>query len=503
MSLLLQALQKAAKSRETFQASSETTVDITSVSGPTLELEPGDIEPGGIPARAGDEPAARGAGASPAPAAGDLPNEPPGFPAAGGTRAPEDEPRFNLFDYARERPVPVFAAFAALFLLGYGAYVYIAVSNPALLTRGLGGGTPAKPPPLVAKPPSPVAPAARQTGAPGPDLLEPPPPGSPPAPAQPPAAPAVQAPPSAQLPAAPVALPPGPGNPAALNPPPPAAASPTLPLPAGSPATGTSGSTATDARALRPAVSPSPQTRPRVAVSRPARSPRPEPGALTARAVETGSPGATSSAGQPEQPVTVRPSDLPGSISARLAEAWDHAQKGRLAEAEAGYESVLAQDPRNTDAMTGLASIAWQQGRTERAADLYGRILELDPQNPSAQAGLIGLLGRANPQVSESRLRNLIAREPSGQLYFTLGNLYAAQSQWAQAQQAYFQAFQSEPGNPDYAFNLAVGLDRLGQRKPALEYYRKAVDLSFARGRAGFDQKAAISRIAQLASSVE
>ena len=40
-----------------------------------------------------------------------------------------------------------------------------------------------------------------------------------------------------------------------------------------------------------------------------------------------------------------------------------------------------------------------------------------------------------------------------------LGNLYADQSQWAPAQQAYFQAHHLEPDNPDYAYNLAVGLD--------------------------------------------
>lgn len=245
----------------------------------------------------------------------------------------------------------------------------------------------------------------------------------------------------------------------------------------------------------------------------PGRSPRGAPGrrrtAPAARieavaSAEAAPRSADAAAAAPaEDRIAVRATELPGNLAARLAESWDFAQKGKLDEAQAGYESVLASDRRNVDAMLGLAAIAWQQGRTDRAGEFYDRVLELDPQNAAAQAGLVGMLGRTDPVASETRLRNLIAREPSGQLYFTLGNLYASQSQWAQAQQAYFQAFQSEPGNPDYAFNLAVGLDRLGQRKPALDYYRRAVDLSFARGRAGFDQKAAIARIARLASTVE
>ena len=100
--------------------------------------------------------------------------------------------------------------------------------------------------------------------------------------------------------------------------------------------------------------------------------------------------------------------------------------------------------------------------------------------------------------VRRSRLRQLIAREPSAFLYFTLGNLYADQGQWPGAQQAYFQAYQSQPDNPDYAFNLAVGLEHLGQTRQALDYYRKALDLSFRKGRANFDQSLVIQRVGQL-----
>jgi tetratricopeptide (TPR) repeat protein len=97
----------------------------------------------------------------------------------------------------------------------------------------------------------------------------------------------------------------------------------------------------------------------------------------------------------------------------------------------------------------------------------------------------------------------LIAREPSAFLYFTLGNLYADQGQWPGAEQAYFQAYQLQPDNSDYAFNLAVGLEHIGQIRPALDYYRKALDLSFRKGRANFDQNLVIQRVGQLSVRVE
>ena len=204
---------------------------------------------------------------------------------------------------------------------------------------------------------------------------------------------------------------------------------------------------------------------------------------------------------EPESDITFKASDHSSTINTWLNTAYDQLQKGQLEAAQSTYDRVLASDGRNIDALLGLASIAWQQGQTEKASELYYRVLQLDPQNASAQSGLIGLMGRVDPTASETRLKQLISREPSGGLYFTLGNLYAGERLWAQAQQAYFQAFQLEPTNPDYAFNLAVGLEHLNQSKAALAYYRKALDLSFARGRAGFDQKQVITRIGELSAA--
>jgi uncharacterized protein HemY len=125
-------------------------------------------------------------------------------------------------------------------------------------------------------------------------------------------------------------------------------------------------------------------------------------------------------------------------------------------------------------------------------------VLEIDPRNSTAQAGLLGTMGAADPLAAESRLKQLIAREPTSFLYFTLGNLYAEQNRWSQAQQAYFQAFTLEPGNPDYAYNLAVGLEHLNQPRPALTYYRQAVQLAQARGSANFSVPGAQARIGVL-----
>jgi tetratricopeptide (TPR) repeat protein len=190
-------------------------------------------------------------------------------------------------------------------------------------------------------------------------------------------------------------------------------------------------------------------------------------------------------------------------LTSGVSEAYLALEAGRLEKAESLYRAVLQSDEHNIDALLGLAAIALQHGNAQQAIGFYDRALELEPRNTVAQAGLIALIGQADPQMSESRLKQLIAREPSAFLHFSLGNLYAQQNQWPAAQQAYFQAYEMQPDNADYAYNLAIGLEHLNQPKLALTYYRKALDISFKKGRVNFDQKRVIERIGQLSAQVD
>jgi Flp pilus assembly protein TadD len=78
-----------------------------------------------------------------------------------------------------------------------------------------------------------------------------------------------------------------------------------------------------------------------------------------------------------------------------------------------------------------------------------------------------------------------------------LGNQYARQSRWTEAQAAYFRAYSLDPDNADFAFNLAVSLDQLRQKKPALEYYQRSLTLTGKRA-ASFDASQARTRVQEL-----
>ncbi|HSC94848.1 MAG TPA: tetratricopeptide repeat protein [Burkholderiales bacterium] len=210
----------------------------------------------------------------------------------------------------------------------------------------------------------------------------------------------------------------------------------------------------------------------------------------------------------PEEPATrsrvvVSAGDAEPVLHPMLPQAYAALQSGQLDQAQRLYQGVLGAEPKNVDALLGLAAIAVRQGNSDEATRRYLQVLDLEPRNALAQSGLIALLGRADPVAAESRLKQLIAREPSAHLYFTLGNLYADQSQWAAAQHAYFQAHHLEPANPDYAYNLAVGLEHVSQPKLALGFYQRAMQLAAVRGRAHFNLAQAQERIGTLAAQVE
>jgi len=181
-----------------------------------------------------------------------------------------------------------------------------------------------------------------------------------------------------------------------------------------------------------------------------------------------------------------------------LNQAYEAWQADRLDDARSGYEEVLRSDARNPDALLGLAAIAIRRSQFEHAQDLYLRVLESDPGDATAQAALINLRGQNDMGSSESRLKTLLASQPdSAVLHYALGNLYARQGRWRDAQQAYFQAYAADPDNADYIFNVAVSLDHLRQSKLAAQYYRMA--LSAAATRHGtFDRQAAEQRILEL-----
>jgi tetratricopeptide (TPR) repeat protein len=243
-------------------------------------------------------------------------------------------------------------------------------------------------------------------------------------------------------------------------------------------------------------ASPAPPTGPTFVRQGSREATAPASRAAATQAATRASPRVAQAAAASQLPIAVTPATA--QADAVLERAFASYQRGDLEGARAGYERVIAREPNDRDALLGLAAVDIRSGNFDTALMRYLRMLELDPLDAYAHAGVIALQGSADPVQYESRIKTLIARLPDAtNLYFSLGNQYAAQNRWPEAQSAYFKAFSGEPDNPDYAFNLAVSLDHLHQPKLALEHYQKALALA-GRRPAAFGQAQAEARAREL-----
>lgn len=162
---------------------------------------------------------------------------------------------------------------------------------------------------------------------------------------------------------------------------------------------------------------------------------------------------------------------LPGS-------AYLAYRSGKLDDAQKLYGEMLTRDAHNVDALLGLAAIAQHRGDEMAAAQHYTRVLALDPRNASANAGMSAL---SADEQNENHLKTLLDEQRgSASLHFALGNHYAGQSRWGEAQQSYFSALALNPDNAQFAFNLAISLDHLGQDRSAAQHYLRALQLDQA-----------------------
>ena len=197
-------------------------------------------------------------------------------------------------------------------------------------------------------------------------------------------------------------------------------------------------------------------------------------------------------------PLKLAKSMVAPKVQPEASAGYEALRQGDLVQARRSYQAALAADPNGIDGLLGLATVEARAGDRAAASRLYRKTLSLDARNATALAGLAAVADLSRPESIEPALKADIARYPqSAALQMTLGNLYASQSRWHEAQTAFFEAHRLEPQSADALYNLAVALDNLNQPRLAGDYYRRA--LAQARGQAvQFDARGAERRLADL-----
>ena len=177
--------------------------------------------------------------------------------------------------------------------------------------------------------------------------------------------------------------------------------------------------------------------------------------------------------------IEIHKRSTPRAVPEQLKQAYQAYQSKDYQQAEQLYRKALRRYPGNQDAMLGLAAIALHNGNRRVAHHYYTQILKHNPGDKNSLLALQALNGSQHQLEHGSQIKHWLQSDPgSAPLHFALGNQHASNNRWKEAQEAYFEAYRSQPGNADYAFNLAVSLDQLGLKTEALNYYRIARKLS-------------------------
>jgi protein O-GlcNAc transferase len=210
-----------------------------------------------------------------------------------------------------------------------------------------------------------------------------------------------------------------------------------------------------------------------------------------------------------------RPPHRPPAPAAHplIAQAVGLHQAGRLGEAAALYEQIIAQQPRNFDATHLLGVIALQEERYEQAQRLISSALQINPNDVAALGNLGTVFLRAGKlDAAHKNFERTVRMQPNAEV--PLSNLGAVLRQMGRSQEALIplrralainpgsanacnllgaclldigdpqaaaKAFEAgtvaDPANADGWANLAAALSKAGEYDAAMEFATKAVSM--------------------------
>ena len=166
-------------------------------------------------------------------------------------------------------------------------------------------------------------------------------------------------------------------------------------------------------------------------------------------------------------------------IEKRLNQAVALHQAGKLPKAEQLYQQVLADNPRNSDALHLLGVIAYQVGKHEISVNLITNAIEIDSQQVEAYNNL-GIVFKEQGKLEESvqAHHKAIEIQPDhAEALYNLGDTYQKQGKLEESIQAYYKAIEIQPNYTEAYNNLGIALKEQGELELAIQAYHKAIEI--------------------------
>jgi len=166
-------------------------------------------------------------------------------------------------------------------------------------------------------------------------------------------------------------------------------------------------------------------------------------------------------------------------IEKRLNQAVALHQAGKLPKAEQLYQQVLANNPRNSDALHLLGVIAHQVGKHEISVNLITNAIEIDSQQVEAYNNL-GIVFKKQGKLEKSvqAHHKAIEIQPDhAEAHYNLGDTYQKQGKLEESIQAYYKAIEIQPNYTEAYNNLGIALKEQGELELAIQAYHKAIEI--------------------------
>ncbi|HVT87538.1 MAG TPA: tetratricopeptide repeat protein [Tepidisphaeraceae bacterium] len=167
------------------------------------------------------------------------------------------------------------------------------------------------------------------------------------------------------------------------------------------------------------------------------------------------------------------------NIHQSMLAAIEQHQAGRVSEAQAIYEQVLAANPNHPDALHLLGVAMFQSKQPMRAIELIERAIAINPLVPDFHWNLgrvLATVGRHEQAANHFR-RALVGQPDHPDIWNDLGNALQISGQWQQSIAAYHQVLARRPDDPDALNNLGNALREGGQLDFSIRQLLRAIEL--------------------------
>jgi Flp pilus assembly protein TadD len=189
----------------------------------------------------------------------------------------------------------------------------------------------------------------------------------------------------------------------------------------------------------------------------------------------------TAAPGKSSAMATSTPKALPNELQEVARAARKNVEQGKYRTAEKQYQTILAKDPKNLDALSNLGVVYFRTGKIRSAESTLKKVLAIAP-NDDFVLTTLGIVHYRQSRFDEAlkELRKAIEINPnSATAHNYLGITASQKGRQQEAEKEMLQAIAKDPNYADAHFNLAVILisTQPSSRELAREHYARATAL--------------------------